>query len=51
MKDKNFDRRIFKKSPEELEGYMLFKRRGSKVRNRKGKGSYRRKSKYGHKED
>lgn len=32
------DRRIFKKSPDELQEYMMFKRRGSKVPAKKGKG-------------
>lgn len=44
--EKKFDKRIFKKNPEELEQYMMFKRRGSKVENRKGKGSFKRKDKY-----
>lgn len=47
--DKKFDKRILKKSPEELQEYMAFKRRGFVVENKKGKGSYKRKSK--HKED
>lgn len=46
MKEKKFDKRIFKKSPEELQQYMMFKRRGSHVENRKGKGSFKRKSKH-----
>ena len=45
-KTKKFDKRIFKKSPEELEQYMIFKRRGSRVENRKGKGSFKRKPKH-----
>jgi stalled ribosome alternative rescue factor ArfA len=49
MEKKKIDKRIFKKSPEELEQYMQFKRRGSRVENRKGKGSYNRKPK--HKKD
>lgn len=44
--EKKFDKRIFKKSPEELQQYMMFKRRGSRVENRKGKGSYTRKIKH-----
>lgn len=48
---KTFDKRIFKKSPEELQEYFKFKRRGSRVESRKGKGSYKRKSKYPPKED
>ena len=46
MRDKNFDHRIFKKNPEELQQYMMFKRRGSKVENKKGKGSFKRKPKH-----
>ena len=44
--EKKIDKRIFKKSPEELEQYMQFRRRGSRVENRKGKGSYTRKLKH-----
>lgn len=40
------DKRIFKKNQEELEQYLQFKRRGTVVRSKKGKGSYKRKSKY-----
>lgn len=47
LKKKNFDRRIFKKSPEELEQYQMFKRRGSFVPSKKGKGSFKRHSKHG----
>lgn len=35
----------FKKAPEELAEYLMFKRRGTKVEPRKGKGSYKRRSK------
>ena len=48
---KKIDKRIFKKSPEELQQYMMFKRRGSRVENRKGKGSFKRKSKFGFEEE
>ena len=41
-RDKDFDRRIFKKSGEELQEYLAFKKRGSRVENKKGKGSYNR---------
>lgn len=41
-----FDKRILKKNPEELEAYLQFQRRGSRVENKKGKGSYKRKSKH-----
>ena len=40
------DKRIFKKSQEELEQYLQFKHRGTVVRSKKGKGSYKRKSKH-----
>ena len=35
-----------KKSPEELQEYMQFRRRGFKVPPKKGKGSFKRKQKY-----
>ena len=47
--EKKIDKRMFKKSPEELEQYMQFKRRGTHVESKKGKGSYTRKLK--HKKD
>ena len=34
------DKRIFKKTGEELQNYLQFKQRGSNVKSRKGKGSY-----------
>lgn len=37
------DKRIFKKEGEELQAYLAFKRRGSSVPPKKGKGSYSRK--------
>lgn len=37
---------IFKKSAEELQEYLQFQRKGSKIKPKKGKGSYKRKSKY-----
>ena len=43
---KKKDMRMFKKSPEELQEYLIFKHRGSFVRTKKGKGSYSRKEKY-----
>ena len=46
MSKEKFDTRILKKSPEELQQYMMFKRRGSKVEAKKGKGSFKRKSKH-----
>lgn len=36
------DKRMFKKSGEELQQYLMFKRRGSKKTSKKGKGSYNR---------
>lgn len=36
------DKRCFKKSGEELQQYLAFRKRGSKVNNKKGKGSYNR---------
>ena len=39
-------KRMFKKSAEELEEYIKFKRHGFAVRPKKGKGSYTRKKKY-----
>lgn len=41
-RDKDFDRRIFKKTGDELQEYLAFKRRGSRVENKKGKDSYNR---------
>ena len=43
---KKFDKRTLKKTPEELEEYMKFKKRGFAVPAKKGRGSYRRKDKY-----
>lgn len=40
------DKRVNKKSNEELQGYMQFKRRGFAVKPKKGKGSYKRKPKH-----
>ena len=45
-KENKIDKRMFKKSPEELQLYMYFKKRGFKIENKKGKGSYERKPKY-----
>ena len=42
MSQKKIDKRIFKKSQEELQEYLQFQRRGSKVEPKKGKGSYKR---------
>ena len=43
------DNRIFKKSAEELQLYLYFKKRGFCISNKKGKGSYQRKSKHNNK--
>ena len=40
------DKRIFKKSHEELQLYLYFKKRGFKIENKKGKGSYERRPKH-----
>jgi hypothetical protein len=45
-KDAPIDKRIFKKSPEELQLYLAFKKRGFKIENKKGKGSYVRRPKH-----
>ena len=42
MKKEKIDRRIFKKEGEELQQYLHFRKRGSRVENKKGKGSYNR---------
>lgn len=41
---------IFKKTPEELQQYLQFKRRGFAISTKKGKGSYSRKQKHKDKE-
>lgn len=35
----NFDKRMLKKSPEELEQYLAFKRKAGRVPAKKGKGA------------
>jgi stalled ribosome alternative rescue factor ArfA len=45
-KNTSIDKKIFKKSPEELQLYLHFKKRGFKIENKKGKGSYVRRSKH-----
>ena len=40
----NFDKRMLKRSPEELEQYLAFKRKAGRVPAKKGKGSYDRKA-------
>ena len=46
MKKKEIDMRMFKKSPEELQEYLQFKRRGFSIDNKKGKGSFKRHEKH-----
>jgi hypothetical protein len=46
MKKDKIDKRMFKKPPEELEQYLHFKKRGFAIDNKKGKGSYTRKTKH-----
>ena len=47
MNPKKFDKRVLKKSPEELAEYLNFKRRGSVVESRKGKNApYKRNPKH-----
>lgn len=46
MKKDKVDKRIFKKTSEELQQYLHFKKRGFAVNNKKGKGSYSRKTKH-----
>lgn len=41
-KKKKFDGRVLKKEGEELQQYLHFRKRGSVVENKKGKGSYNR---------
>ena len=41
-KTKNVDKSMFKKTGEELQQYLHFRKRGSVVENKKGKGSYNR---------
>jgi len=43
---KKINKRIFKKNPEELQEYLQTMRQHHIVPARKGKGSYKRKSKY-----
>ena len=50
QKNKKFDKQMFKKSPEELELYLQFRRRGTRVESKKGRGSYSRNQKHKNKE-
>ena len=38
--NKELDRRVFKKEGEDLQQWLIFTRRGSKAKAKKGKGSY-----------
>lgn len=38
------NKEVMKKTGEELQNYLAFRRRGSKIQNKKGKGSYNRES-------
>lgn len=40
----NFDKRMLKKDPEELQAYLAFRRKAGRVPAKKGKGSYDRKA-------
>ena len=44
------DKRAYKKTGEELQQYLHFRKRGGVVENKKGKGSYKRKPKHNKKE-
>ena len=39
----NFDKRMLKKDPEELQAYLAFRRKAGRVPAKKGRGSYSRK--------
>jgi stalled ribosome alternative rescue factor ArfA len=45
-KETAIDKQMFKKSPEELQLFLHFKKRGFALENKKGKGSYVRKPKH-----
>ena len=50
MKKKTIQQ-MFQKKGDELQEYLMFKKRGSRVESKKGKGSYKRKGKYPRNED
>ena len=50
MNKKEFDKRVLKKEGEELQQYLAFRRKGSKVESKKGKGSFKRHQKHKGKE-
>ena len=45
-KNKKLDKSMFKMTAEELQQWLHFRKAGSKIENRRGKGSYKRKPKY-----
>ena len=45
-KETTIDKRLFEKTSEELQLYLYFKKRGFKIENKKGKGSYSRRPKH-----
>lgn len=45
------DKRAYKKTGEELQQYLHFRKRGGKVENKKGKGSYKRRQKHVNKKE
>ena len=47
---KFMNKKMFKKSSDELQEYLAFKRRGFKITAKKGKGSYKRHEKHRNKE-
>ena len=46
MDEMKFIKMARKKSPEELQEYLMFQRRGTKVKGKKGRGTYSRKTKH-----
>ena len=46
MEKKKIDKSAFKMLPEELQSWIAIKKRTSKVKSKKGKGSYQRREKY-----
>lgn len=51
MKSKKINKSIFKMTSEELQTWLHFRKANSKIENRKGKGSYKRKPKYPNKDE
>jgi hypothetical protein len=46
VKKQKVDKSMFKMTPEELQNWMRLRKAGYRIENQKGKGSYKRKSKY-----